>query len=243
MIKKEKSAKKSAPSNHLVPNSRIKKRVKFERLDDDVQDCIADCSDQYTRVVKRKKSTDEALYEFLQALYIATLNAHGKLDELKQLAQEMNIACNARTDLFALVLKLALSDLKVDPRRISEYANTLRYLYSKDVAGEKVARKLKKLGGIAGCRKRLAKRRKRMTPPQCSSALSSDTRKECWNKVKSDGSFIEIKQEAGKTKGEKLRRGRYVLFAGKDQKGVLRIYKSISINDDLGKQILRRAVN
>jgi hypothetical protein len=73
--------------------------------------------------------------------------------------------------------------------------------------------------------------RKRMTHPISQKML--------WKRIKSDGSMAKFKSENRKSSKEKLKPGRYVLLASKDKKGGLRVYKSISINDERGKKMLK----
>ena len=223
---------KITPNHLLLKDDTVNKGVEFKRRNSDIRTFIIECSKKIDRYRRKEESANEAIYKFLQNAYVTSLNVHRYPKELTEFAKFRGARFNKRTDIFAFVLKLAMGE-EADGRRVSEYAIVLRYLYFRKVSGDQVIKKLQAWGGLTGCRNKMRKRKRKSSPI---------SQKMLWKRVKSDGSVANFKSESGNSGKGKLKTGRYILVAGKRKDGELRIYKSISIDDDRGDKILRSLV-
>ncbi len=230
--------KNSDPSpvtfNELTVETEIDTEIVYTLKNHNIAKWLRICKKKNLKVGEKFRLGREARHKLLEEVYNLGCAAHQNIDELRAIAKKSDLRFNKKTNIFAFILKAIYGGDNLNRRKVSEQASALQYLYHQQVNGEDVAVKLEKFGGTRKCADLHAELRREQRKEKTKDV--SDESDKLWKELKSREPVTVIESDQ-----DEIVKGRYIAVLGCTESGDLRIYKKISVKDDIGRKLLRMA--
>jgi len=224
-VRKPAPSKKPA-STGLTVDTKVPAKFQAHTVNSDLRLQIGEAADNYNEYDGHRQNERAALYRFLASAYKLALTSNLRREELEEIARELKLPFNARTDLFAFAIRMAIHGKKQENRQlISDWSRALRYLFQTGCPIPEAEKALRDYGVRDSAR----------SAQPGNSAASRGSLKKDWTKIRKAGSGFKVKTNVPKDLPRL-----FVMFGSTDEdRTSIRARHTVSAKDPVVRRLIK----